>query len=166
MKVSDFFSTFNISSAGLNAEKRRLALTAENIANANTTRTEKGIPYKRKVLLQKVLAERRHFFNDLKNAQMRLKTSSGNHMRTSSYSPADIAADGFSDIRTSVQELNDFKEVYDPEHPDANAQGVVSYPDVNVVTEMLELISASRSFEANITMMNATKSMAKKSMEI
>jgi flagellar basal-body rod protein FlgC len=166
MKISDFFSSFNISAAGLSAEKRRLAITAENIANANTTRTDDGTAYKRKVMIQEVLAERQHFFDTLQSARVKLQTSSHGHFAGSNYSPADIAADGFSDIKSTIDEIEAYKEVYDPEHPDADADGIVRYPEINVVREMLELISASRTYEANITMMNATKTLAKKSLEI
>jgi flagellar basal-body rod protein FlgC len=166
MKISDFFSTFNISASGLSAEKRRLAITAENIANANTTRTAEGTAYKRKVMIQEVLSERSHFMDSLRRAEVNLKTSQSGHLPMSNYTPGDITADGFSDIETKVEEQNQFKEVYDPDHPDADGNGIVRFPNVNVVAEMLELISASRTYEANITVMNATKNLAKKSLEI
>lgn len=166
MDVSSFFSTFNISSQGLSAEKKRLAVTAENIANANTTRTAEGGPYRRKVLVQEVLDERRHFFEELKNAKLRLERSSGGHFKNSNFHPSDINDEGYTDIKSKVEQVSEFKEVYDPGHPDANEEGVVYYPEINVIREMLELISASRAYEANVTMMSASKNLAKKSLEI
>jgi flagellar basal-body rod protein FlgC len=166
MDVTTFFNTFNISSQGLSAEKRRLSVTAENIANANTTRTTEGGPYRRKVLIQEVLDERRHFFDELKNAKLRLTRSDGGHFRNSNFHSSDMGSDGYTDIESKIEQVSEFKEVYDPGHPDANEEGVVFYPGINVVKEMLELISASRAYEANITMMSATKNLAKKSLEI
>lgn len=162
----DFFSTFKISSEGLSAEKRKLAITAENIANANTTRTDEGIAYRRKSLVREMISRRHHFTNALKNATLQMRTSSGGHLAGSNYEPMRVNRTGSSEIKLEVDEANAFKQIYSPSHPDADEAGFVSYPDINVVTEMLELISASRSYEANVTVMNATKNLAKKSLEI
>ena len=73
---------------------------------------------------------------------------------------------GSGEIRSEVKEVDEFKRIYDPSHPDADEEGIVTFPDINVVTEMLELISASRAYEANITVMNATKNLAQRSLEV
>lgn len=166
MKISSFFRTFDISSRGLAVEKKRLAVTAENIANANTTRTADGLPYRRKVVTQKTISENLHFGSSLKNAQLRLRTNSQSHFAKPSNFPSGMDSTDIMEIKTQIHEQNKFRQVYDPGHPDADANGMVKYPAINVVNEMLELISASRSYEANVTLMNATKNIAKKALGI
>ncbi len=166
LNLTDFFSTFKISSQGLSTEKRQLAITAENIANANTTRTAEGTAYKRKDLVREMISRRHHFTNALKNANLRMRTSSNGHLVESNYDPMRINKTGSSEIKLEVAEANAFKQIYNPSHPDADEAGFVRYPDINVISEMLELISASRAYEANVTVMNATKNLARKSLEI
>lgn len=166
INVSSFFSTFKISSSALSAEKRQLSVTAENIANASTTRTAEGTAYRRKHLVREMISRRLPFSNELKNAGLRLRTSSGHHIAGSSYAPRGGNMTGSGEIRSEVKEVDEFKRIYDPSHPDADEEGIVTFPDINVVTEMLELISASRAYEANITVMNATKNLAQRSLEV
>ncbi|MFQ5677304.1 MAG: flagellar basal body rod protein FlgC [bacterium] len=166
MKISNFFSTFNLSAAGLSSEKKQLSITAENIANASTTRTSDGTPYKRKKLTRRAISQPVHFSGELARARIALRTSSGQHISQPNYQASDVDPNGRSRIKTKVSESAEVQRVYEPEHPDADADGYVAYPDINVVNEMLELISASRAYEANITVMNATKNMARRSMDI
>ncbi len=166
LNISSFFSTFKTSAGALSNEKRQLAITAENIANAETTRTVDGKVYRRKQLVRENVSHRRPFSHELKNASLKLKTSNASHLNDTGFSTQRTEQSGSSLVRTNVEEGDQFREIYDPEHPDANEDGMVQYPDINVVTEMLHLISASRSYEANITVMGATKSMARKSLEI
>lgn len=164
--VSNFFSTFKISSSALSSEKRRLAVTAENIANAETTRTEDGTPYKRKELVRETVSRRRLFNSALENARLQLQTSTPAHFPSANYTPLGVDQTGSVEVKNTVEEIGEFKRIYDPSHPEADEEGYVAYPEINVVSEMLELISASRSYEANITVMTATKNMARKSLEI
>lgn len=164
--ISDFFSTFRISSQGLSAEKKQLSVTAENIANANTTRTLDGTAYKRKELVREMVSRRHLFRNELRNASLRLQTTRNSHLSNSRYTPTGVNQTGSSEIKSEVEESDQFKRVYEPAHPDADADGYVTFPEINVVSEMLHLISASRGYEANITVMNATKNLARKSLEI
>jgi len=166
INTDSFFKTFRISSAGLSAEKKQLAITAENIANATTTKTLDGTAYKRKTLTREMISRRPIFSNNLKAASLQLATQSGGHMTSSYYQEHPVNRTGSREVKTEVEELEQFKRIYDPGHPDADGEGYVNFPDINVVSEMLELISASRSYEANVTVMNATKSLAKKSLEI
>ena len=106
LNLSDFFSTFKVSSQGLSAEKRQLAITAENIANANTTRTEEGTPYRRKHLVREMISQRQHFTNALRNASLQMKTSSGGHLTESSYDPLRVNKTGSSEIKLEVDEAN------------------------------------------------------------
>ncbi|MFQ5769312.1 MAG: flagellar basal body rod protein FlgC [bacterium] len=166
MNIRDLFSTFNISAAGLSAQKNQLSVTAENIANATTTRTTEGGAYKRKLLVKKAINSRTHFTRLLNGARLKLATSNVHHISSANNQQTDAVADGESTINSQVVESNNFKQIYDPNHPDANEAGIVEYPDINIVNEMLELISASRMYEANLTMMNATKRLARRSLDI
>lgn len=142
------FSSFDVNASGLTAERFRMDIISQNVANANTTRTEDGTPYRRKVV-----------------------TFAEKETQTPFSHVLDVARDNYSGKGvkvTSVQEdsWTDMKMVYDPAHPDADENGYVLYPNVNIVTEMTNLIDASRSYEANATAFNASKAIALKGLEM
>ena len=128
------FSSFDVSASGLTAQQYRMDVIAENIANANTTRTQDGTPYVRKMV---------------------------------TFEQKGTGA-SFRDTLTKAREgyVGGGVKAYDPSHPDADENGYVWYPNVNIVTEMTDLIDASRSFEANATAFNASKMMAQKGLDI
>jgi len=134
-----------VSSSGLSAERTRLQTTSTNIANAHTTRTDEGGPYMRKVpVFRATEAPGGDSFGGVLNGQLQLP------------SVVDIVAD-----------QRDAELVYDPGHPDADPEtGLVAMPNVNIVEEMVDMMSASRSYEANVTAMSATKNMVLKALEI
>ncbi len=139
----DLFRNFDISATALTAERLRMDLISNNIANANTTRTKEGGPYTRKVpVFMEVIDEALN-----SRGQMIAR-------------PAGVKV-----VRIKPDE-NPPRLVYDPSHPDANADGYVLYPDINPVVEMVNLISASRSYEANITAFNSAKDMYRAALEI
>lgn len=142
----DFFSSMNISSSALTAERTRMNLISSNLANAGTTRTPEGGPYKRKdaVFAATPLESR---FNRA------LNSAAGQQTRQ-------------VEVTEIVEDQNPPRMQYDPGNPDANAQGYVAMPNVNVVEEMADMINASRSYEANVTAVQAAKSMALKTLEI
>jgi flagellar basal-body rod protein FlgC len=143
-----YFSAFNISSSALTAERLRMDTISQNIANANTTRTEDGTPYRRKTV---VFQEREDTsFSQYLSDASRQKYGTGGGVR----------------VTAIVEDQSPFKEVYDPGHPDADENGIVRMPNVDIVTEMVNMISASRAYEANVTALNASKSMASKALEI
>lgn len=142
-----FFNSINISASGLTAERLRMDLISENIANANTTRTASGTPYRRKVAVFREQTD--NSFDSI------LATATGNTTQGQGVEIAGI-----------VEDQSDFKKEYNPNHPDADEDGYVSLPNVEIVNEMINLISASRAYEANITSVNNTKSMAMKALEI
>ena len=142
-----FLSSLNISGTGMTAQRMRLDVAAENIANIETTRTEDGGPYRRKMI---VLQAKDNSFRDV------LSTVAGKSVQTN----AGVQATAIIDDETEL------KAVYDPEHPDADENGYVSYPNVNTVTEMTNMISATRAYEANTTAFEASKSMARTGLSI
>lgn len=132
-------TSFDISAMGLSAQRQRLDVVAENIANVNTTRTPDGGPYRRKqVVFETVLAGQTAIGPDPQGVIV-------TEVTTDSAAP---------------------RRVYEPGHPEADARGYVNMPNVNIVDEMVDMISATRSYEANVTALNATKGMLTKALEI
>lgn len=144
----NLLNALNVSASGLSAERLRMDVISANIANANSTRTAKGGAYRRQVAL---LAPQ----NPQNSFQKALRDSLNSH---APYSGVKVAA--------IVEDQAPLKRVYDPTHPDAAADGYVEYPNVDVMKEMVELITASRSYEANATVLNSTKNMFLKTLEI
>ena len=144
------FSAFNISASGLTAQRYRMDIISENVANANTTRTEDGSPYRRKIVT----------FEE-KGGQTSFSRVLGKAAYSHGYTGQGVKVTGvYEDHET---EMN---MVYDPSHPDADENGYVTYPNVNIVTEMTNMIDASRAYEANATALNASKSMALQGLQI
>jgi len=138
-----FLSSLNISGSALTAQKFRMDVIASNIANASTTRTEEGGPYLRKMV---VFQEQENAFGDF------LSAAAGQA--------------GGVEVSAVIEDQEALKMVYDPSHPDADANGYVQMPDINIVQEMTDMMSATRSYEANVTVFNAIKLMATEALEI
>jgi len=141
------FNSLRTSATGLSAERLRMDLIANNLANAETTRTEEGGPYVRKVA---VFKPHNSFESILKNKME---------------GPQGVS------VEKIIEDKAPFRLEYEPNHPDAiqeegELKGYVRYPNVNPVKEMIDMISASRAYEANVTVMNSAKSMAMKALEI
>lgn len=162
MELHPLFSGMNSSVSGLTAQRQRMNNIAENIANIETTRTEEGGPYRRKAT---VMSEDQRFESALERSthQMLARTDT-DHMFGRNEEKLLSSTNGVS-AKTELDQ-SAFREVYDPDHPDADANGIVKLPNVDIVQEMTELISASRAFEANVTAFNATKAMMKKALEL
>lgn len=142
------FSSFDINASGMTAQRYRMDIISENVANAKTTRTADGTPYRRKVVTFEE-KDRQTSFSRVLNRQMDNYTGKG------------VRVDGvYEDTWTEMT------KVYDPSHPDADDDGYVWYPNVNIVTEMTNLIDASRSYEANTTAFAASKNIALKGLEM
>ncbi len=144
------FGGLEISASGLTAERLRMDVAAENLANAQTTRGADGGPYRRKsVVLQEAASG---FGAQLTTAMGRSAGRGG--------STGGVEVAGISEDQAPA------RQIYDPGHPDANAQGYVSMPNVDTVAEMVDLITASRGYEANVTAMQASKQMFTKTLEL
>ncbi len=144
------FTSFDISASGLTAQRYRMDVIAENVANANTTRTQDGTPYRRRVVVfaEKGIRESDTFSHVLGTVS---KNYAGKGVKV---------VGAFEDRKT---EMN---MVYDPSNPDADENGYVTYPNVNIITEMTNLIDASRAYEANATAFNASKAMAQTGLQM
>ncbi|MEA2320208.1 MAG: flagellar basal-body rod protein FlgC [bacterium] len=145
-----FFGSLDISATALSAERLRMDVTAENLANAQSTRTAGGGPYRRKEVV--------------------LESTGGGSFAGALAAARSGAGAGSQDggVRVAgiVEDQTPDRLVYDPSHPDANNQGYVRMPNVNPVTEMVDLISASRSYEANVTAMQTAKQMFTRTLDL
>ena len=142
-----FFSSLDTSASALTAQRLRMDVISQNMANVDTTRTENGEPYKRKVVLFQEIGSKGSFAQYLGRA---MDSDVGKGVRVSRI----------------VSDETPGSQFYDPTHPDADENGYVTNSNVNVVEEMVNMISANRSYEANVTAINTTKSMIAKTLEI
>lgn len=142
-----FLNSIDISASALTAEKLRMDIISKNIANANTTRTANGTPYRRQVVVFEDAGNNVPFSQYLNDAS---KALIGNGVK----------------VKGIAEDKSPFKMQYDPGNPDADENGYVKLPNVDVMTEMVNMITASRAYEANVTAINSAKSMAMKALEI
>jgi flagellar basal-body rod protein FlgC len=144
----DFFSSMRVSASGLDAQTKRMNTISSNIANAETTRNADGQveAYRRKDPMFAAQTDRESFGEILENE-------------------LDESVQGVL-VQEIVEDQRPPRMVYNPSHPDANEEGYVAMPNINTVEEMANMISAQRSYEANITTLNAAKAMAQKALEI
>lgn len=138
------FNSMQINASGLTLERLKMDTISTNIANVNTTRTEEGGPYRRKEIL---------FQENLVNAKDRLTGRSK------------MTSNGVKVIGIE-EDADNLSIVYNPEHPDADAEGYVQMPNVNMVDEMIALINTQRTYEANVTALNTSKKILMKALEI
>ena len=144
------FSAFNINASGLTAQRYRMDIISENVANANTTRTADGTPDRRKIVT----------FEE-KGGQTSFSRILGKAAYSHGYTGQGVKVSGvYEDNKTPMN------MVYDPSHPDADENGYVTGPNVNIITEMTNMIDASRAWEANSTAFSASKSIAMKGLEM
>ncbi|KYH29738.1 flagellar basal body rod protein FlgC [Clostridium colicanis] len=138
------FSSIRISSSGLSAERLRMDTIASNMANVSTTRGENGQPYRRKVAV----------------FQENLKQELNKNTNTYENKLNGVKAVGI------IEDNSELRRVYDPTHPDADEEGYVLMPNVNILNEMADMIAATRAYEANVTAINSEKNMFMKALEI
>jgi flagellar basal-body rod protein FlgC len=141
------FSALDINATGLTAQRRRIEVISSNLANANTTRTAEGTPYRRRDLVFEATPVAADFSATLDSA-------------------LDSSRERGVEVAGIYEDDTPFTRRYEPAHPDADAEGFVQYPNISPVEEMVNLLSATRSFEANVQSMNAIKELARRSLEI
>ena len=147
------FDAIDVAGSGLSAERLRMDVTSENLANAQTTKGADGQPYRRKTVVLAEAGGQGSFGSALNAAMTRSVGSAGSPARG-------VQVTGI------VADSSPLKRIYDPGHPDADANGYVTMPNVNTVTEMTDLISASRAYEADVTAMQTAKQMFIKTLDI
>lgn len=142
------FKSFGVNASGMTAERYRMDIISQNVANANTTRTEDGSPYRRKIVVFEEKGKDVTSFSSMLKRARGIDTGDG------------VKATGV------FEDKSDLTMVYDPSHPDADENGYVLYPNVNIVTEMTNMIDAERAYQANATAFDASKSIAMKGLDI
>lgn len=165
MNIDRFFSVFKTAGRGLALQRRNIAVASENIANANTTRGLDGrSPYKPKRVRASV-SNQQAFGLTLQDSVIEMRTSSSFHR---SAPGIEIGPAGTSNLGPQVEvvEQEEYRFEYDPTHPDADENGMVKYPDVDMVEEMTNMVSANRLYEANLSVIEAEKEIIKRSLEI
>ena len=148
-----FFDGYNVSTSGMSAQRTRINVVSSNIANAKTTHTAEGGPYKK----QQVVFEDMILASD--------KKANANDVESTNNKNSDVSLRGVG-VKSILQ--SDAKPVlrYEPSNPDADEKGYVAYPDINPVVEMVDLIEATRSYEANVASFNTHKSIDSKTLDI
>ncbi len=155
--MSGIFSAFRIATSALTAQRLRMDVIANNVANAETTRTEEGGPYRRQQVV---------FVANENNAFTSFLSSARSATSTPEAQPENINNLAGVQVEKILTDDSPGNRVYDPNHPDADEKGFVTYPNVNLATEMTDMLSATRSYEANVTVFNALKAMALKALDI
>ena len=161
------FKAIDISAQGLSVQRTRMNVISENLANVDTTKTEDGGPYRRKIVQ---VANGRHpkglenFYID-QEIEMNQTDKAHNPEEPFRYLGEPGPEYGVN-VHAIIRDPSAFRLVYDPSHPDANADGYVEMPNVNTVQEMIDMISASRSYEANVTALNSSKEMIRNALKI
>lgn len=148
-----FFNTMDISATGLTAQRLRMDVISQNLANVDTTKTADGTPYKRKTILMEEKRDVNSFATYLANSMNPATINS-------------VAIGTGVKVSKIVEDQTEGPKKYDPTHPDADADGYVTMPNVDSVTEMVNMISANRSYEANISVLNTSMQMGSKTLEI
>ncbi len=142
----DFMTGLRVSSSGMTAQRQRMNAISSNIANINTTRTPEGGPYRRKQVQLEAMPDAKSF------ADMML---SNPEKKVSRVQVTDVISDRAAPLLK-----------YEPDHPEADENGYVAYPNINLMVEMADMIQANRTYDANVSALNATKDMALKALEI
>lgn len=151
-----FLSSMNITGSGLTAQQLRLDVIAENVANINTTRVEGGDgPYQRKMVVMEAENGRDTFRSILARAAGNVPAAAG-----------ELSENGGVQVTQIVADTSPFKLQYDPSHPDANAQGYVEMPNVDLVKEITDAMAATQAFSANVTAFNTLKTVATRALDI
>ncbi len=164
--MKGLFSIINIGASGLSAQRKKLNSVAQNIANVETTKTREGTPYKRRRVVFAEDTRKASFIDTFKDTIKSLTRTHRKHLSSSARSPSQKGRIPFVEASEKVVEPLSYKMVYDPGHPDADENGNVAMPDINVVSEMVDMLSASRAYEANVSVVRAAKEMAKDALDI
>ena len=168
---SGMFESLRVSATGLRGQRVKMDVVSQNIANAETTRTEEGTPYRRQravfaEALERKLGRLQAQRSRLTGERSELDRTHGRHLPGGLSLTRAAAEEGVSVDVARAPDASDFRVVHDPGHPDADAEGYVLLPNVNVINEMVDMITASRAYEANVSAIQAAKDMFARALEI
>jgi len=163
--IHGLFAAVDISASGLTAQRTKMNIIASNIANAEATRTEEGGPYRRQFVALSS-GTRAKFLSILREEHKRLFMTNPVHLDNDRFrSLREEYAQGVN-VDEIIKDPRPPRLLYEPEHPDADENGFVAYPNINILTEMVNMMTASRAYEANVTAIDAAKSMMIQALQI
>ena len=160
------FSSMGISAQGLSVQRTRMNTVSENLANVDTTRTEDGTPYRRKIVQIERGRQGEQFADIFQDPRIEMSEPKSAHFPAQPFRHIVDHPRFGTHVRDIIEDPSPFKMVFDPAHPDANDEGYVAMPNINPVQEMIDLITASRSYEANVTALNTAKDMVRNALRI
>jgi flagellar basal-body rod protein FlgC len=164
--MSGFLKAIDVSATGLTLQRQKMDAVAQNIANAETTRTKEGGPYHRKRVVVSEAKEKAPFRTVMSQAKSNLSRTNSRHMTGLKR----MSNNDFNVSKAAGQEIADpassYRLVHNPDHPDADEKGMVKMPDIEIVNEMVDMMTASRAYEANTMAILTSKEMAKNALEI
>lgn len=164
--MSGILDAIQISSRGLSVQRQKMNVVAQNIANAETTETAKGGPYRRQRVQVSETKERGGFSSIMNKAQAKLTRTNPNHIRGHTKKVGTREEVSAVDSKIVTDSADSFKLVFDPSHPNADEKGYVKMPNIEVVTEMVDMMAASRAYEANTVAISVAKDMTEKALDI
>ena len=164
--MAGLLSAIKISSQGLSVQRAKMNTTAENIANAETTKTKEGGPYRRKRVTVEETKEPANFGTVMKQAGQKLHKTNSKHLSGHSIKMKNSIDIPNVSEKEIVDPASNFRLVHDPSHPDADEQGYVKMPDIEIVNEMVDMMAASRAYEANTVAISTAKQMAQDALDI
>ena len=164
--MAGILNAIKVSAAGLSVQRAKMNAVAENIANAETTKTKEGGPYRRQSVVVSESREKISFSTLMQKAGRKLLRTNSMHM-----TGADKAASGSTEIskaswKAERASKDAYKLIYEPNHPHSDENGYIKMPDVEIITEMVDMMAASRAYEANTVAISAAKNMANEALEI
>ena len=164
--MAGILNAIKVSAAGLSVQRAKMNAVAENIANAETTKTKEGGPYRRQTVVVSESREKISFSALMQKAGRKLLRTNSMHM-----AGVDKAVSGSTEIskanwKTERASKDAYKLIYEPNHPHADEDGYVKMPDVEIITEMVDMMAASRGYEANTVAISAAKNMASEALDI
>ncbi len=164
--MSNLFSSLRISGSGLSVFRRKMNVAAENIANSETTKTAAGGPYQKKTLQISAKATAEPFAKELQAARVELSQTDDRHLSENAVAISKLDNIAQATGEEYVNRNEQPRMIYDPSHPDADENGFVAMPNIDPLIEMVEMMTASRAYEANLSALQTIKSMTNKALDI
>jgi len=164
--MAGILNAIKIASQGLSVQRARMNAVAENIANAETVETEQGGPYRRRRVIVKANRKENAFSTLMRESSLKLARTSARHIGAGPLRLNKREDDAAVTMKTVTDPESSYRLVYDPSHPMADEQGYVKMPDVEIVNEMVDMMAASRAYEANTIVIASAKQMAKNALDI
>ena len=164
--MEGIFDAIEVSSKGLSVQRAKMNVIAQNIANAETTETEEGGPYRRQHVLVDNKDKRSDFSSQLRQARSRMTQTNKNHLSGGTALRITHEKNNEDNMKIVESPADDVKMIYDPSHPNANEEGYVAYPKIEIVEEMVNMMDASRGYEANTVAISTAKKLAEVALDI